>query len=150
MDESILNLQILKLFTELISQTMNEIDAFHIHFQEKDSPESQLNVGKDILIIHAIATKDNCSMKDIITATGMPNSTATRRVGFLASTGFLMRRISKTDKRKTILKLTKTGKKALLEFFDYMTKKFEKTLEFLDQNEKEVIIKCFNNLLSTD
>ena len=77
------NIEILKLFSEIIAQIINEIDCFQIPSLDNNINEIQLNIGKDILIIHAIGSKMDCSMKDIIMATGLPNSTATRRVGFL-------------------------------------------------------------------
>jgi DNA-binding MarR family transcriptional regulator len=149
MDTSTPNIQILKLFSEIIAQTINEIDSFQITHLDKDNNETQLNIGKDILIIHDIGSKIDCSMKDIIIATGLPNSTATRRVGYLIEKDLLLRKISKKDKRKTILKLTKNGRKAFSLFFDYFTQKFEKILKMINEEEKEVLIKIFKSLMNS-
>jgi DNA-binding MarR family transcriptional regulator len=113
----------------------------------KSYNETQLNIGKDILIIHVIGSKIDCSMKDIIIATGLPNSTATRRVGYLIKNNLVIRKISKKDKRKTILKLTRNGRKSFSLFFDYFTQKFEETLQMINEEEKEILIKIFKTLL---
>jgi DNA-binding MarR family transcriptional regulator len=146
MDTPTLNIAILKLFSEIITQTINEIDSFQIDHLDKDNNETQLNIGKDILIIHIIGSKMDCSMKDIIIATGLPNSTTTRRVGFLVENDLVLRKKSKKDKRKTILKLTKNGRKSFSLFFDYITQKFEETLQMINEKEKEVLIKIFQSL----
>ena len=141
------NVEILKLFSEIISQTINEIDSFQITFFDKENKENHLNIGKDILIIHIVGYKEECSMKDIIQATGLPNSTATRRVGYLVEDNLLIRRISKKDKRKTIIKLTRKGRKVYSSFFDYVTQKFEEPLQIIKEKDKEVLIKIFKILL---
>lgn len=149
MDKSTLNIDILKLFSEIIAQTINEIDSFKINYLDKANNETQLNIGKDILVIHAIGSKMDCSMKDIITATRLPNSTATRRVGYLVEKDLVLRKTSKKDKRKTILKLTKNGRKSFSLFFDYFTKKFEKVFQMINEAEKELLIKIFKNLMNS-
>ncbi len=143
------NIEILKLFSEIITQIINEIDSFQITHLDKENNEIQLIIGKDILIIHAIGSKEDCSMKDIIIATELPNSTATRRVGFLIENDLVLRRLSKKDKRKTILKLTKNGRKSFSLFFDYFTKKFEKVFQMINEAEKELLIKIFKNLMNS-
>lgn len=148
MDKSTPNIEILKLFSEIIAQTINEIDSFKINYLDKDNNETQLNIGKDILVIHAIGFKMDCSMKDIITATRLPNSTATRRVGYLVEKDLVLRKTSKKDKRKTILKLTKNGMKSFSLFFDYFTQKFEVTLQLINEEEKKVLVKIFKSLMN--
>lgn len=148
-DTSTLNIKILKLFSEIIAQIINEIDIFQITHLDKDNNETQLKIGKDILVIHAIGSKIDCSMKDIIIATGLPNSTATRRVGYLIENNLILRKISKKDKRKTILKLTKNGRRSFSLFFDYFTQKFEEILQMINKEEKEVLLKIFKSLLNS-
>ena len=147
MDASPMNIEILKLFSEIIAQTINDIDNFQIPQLDINNNEFQLSIGKDILIIHSIGSKSECSMKDIIVATGLPNSTATRRVRFLLENGLVMKKTSKNDRRKTIIKLTKSGRKAFSLFFDYITHKFEKMFQMINDKEKEILIKTFKNLL---
>ena len=147
METSPLNIEILKLFSEIISQTINEIDGFQVPYLDNENNETQLNIGKDILIIHVIGSKIECSMKDIIIATGLPNSTATRRVGYLVKNNLVIRKISKKDKRKTILKLTRNGRRSFSFFFDYIIEKFKEPLQIINEKEKEVLIKIFKTLL---
>ncbi|QEE14593.1 MarR family winged helix-turn-helix transcriptional regulator [Promethearchaeum syntrophicum] len=147
METSEHNVEILKLFSEIISQTINEIDSFQIIYLNKEKKETRLTIGKDILIIHVVGYKEECSMKDIIHATGLPNSTATRRVGYLVKKQLLIRRISKKDKRKTIIKLTRNGRKAFSSFFDYISHIFEEPLKIIKEKDKELIIQIFKILL---
>ena len=147
METSVHNIEIIKLFSEIISQTINDIDSFQVPYLDEENNETQLNIGKDILIIHVVGYKKDCSMKDIIQATGLPNSTATRRVGYLVKKNLVTRRISKKDKRKTILKLTRNGRKSFSSFFDYITRKFEESLHIIKEKDKELLIKIFKNLL---
>ena len=147
METSAHNIEILKLFSEIISQTINDIDSFQVPYLDEENNETQLNIGKDILIIHVVGYKKDCSMKDIIQATGLPNSTATRRVGYLVKKNLVIRRISKKDKRKTILKLTRNGRKCFSFFFDFMAQKFEASLQEINEKEKEVLIRIFRTLL---
>jgi DNA-binding MarR family transcriptional regulator len=86
-------------------------------------------------------------MKDIIIATGLPNSTATRRVGYLVKNNLVIRKISKKDKRKTILKLTGNGRSSFSSFFDYIIQKFEEPLQIINEKEKEVLVRIFKTLL---
>lgn len=147
METSPLNMEILKLFSEIISQTINEIDDFQVPYLDNENNETQLNIGKDILIIHVIGSKIDCSMKDIIIATGLPNSTATRRVGYLVKINLVIRKTSKKDRRKTILKLTKNGRSSFSFFFDYIIKKFKESLQVITEEEKEILVKIFKTLL---
>lgn len=147
METSPLNMEILKLFSEIISQTINEIDDFQVPYLDNENNETQLNIGKDILIIHIIGSKIDCSMKDIIIATGLPNSTATRRVGYLVKINLVIRKTSKKDRRKTILKLTKNGRSSFSFFFDYIIKKFKESLQVITEEEKEILVKIFKTLL---
>ena len=147
MKTSRFNIEILKSFSEIIAQTINEIESFQIPILNDYGDNAQMDIGKDILVIHAIGSKMDCSMKDVIVATGLPNSTATRRVGHLVENNLVIRRTSKKDKRKTILKLTKNGKKSFSLFFDYFSQKFHDSLQVLNDDEKKAVIKFFNKTL---
>ena len=147
METSAHNIEILKLFSEIISQIIYEIDGFQVPYYDKENKEIPLNIGKDILIIHVVGYKKDCAMKDIIHATGLPNSTATRRVGYLVKKNLVIRKISNKDKRKTILKLTQNGRKSFSSFFDYVTQKFEEPLQKIKEKDKELLIKIFKNLI---
>lgn len=141
-----LDIEILKLFSEIISKTINEIDSFQISLLNGKNEHNTITIGRDILIIHVIGSKLDCSMKDIIIATGLPNSTATRRVGFLVENGLVIRKKSRIDRRKAILRLSKSGKRSFSLFFDYISHKFKEILKKSDQAEKERLIKVFKRL----
>ena len=141
------DIEIFKLFSEIISKIINEIDSFQVFLLNEKNELYPITIGRDILIIHVIGSKLDCSMKDIIIATGLPNSTATRRVGYLIENKLVIRKQSRIDKRRAILRLTRSGKKCFSSFFDYISQKFEGILRDRDQAEKERLIKVFKSLL---
>lgn len=102
--------------------------------------------NNDMHIIEAIGIEEPRKMSDIAKRLGVTTGTLTVNMNSLEDKGYIIKKRSDTDKRVVLVILTPKGKKAFYHHRDFHRNMIRAIVKDLDEEEKQVMIKCLLNL----
>ena len=102
--------------------------------------------NNDMHIIEAIGIEEPRRMSDIAKRLNVTMGTLTTNMNSLEEEGYIIRELSKTDKRVVLVVLTPKGKKAFCHHRGFHRNMIKAIVRGLDEDEMKVMIKCLLNL----
>ncbi len=104
--------------------------------------------NNDMHIIEAIGIEQPRNMSFIAKGLSVTVGTLTTNMNALEDKKYIIRTRSMEDKRVVLVTLTEKGKKAFYHHRDFHKKMIKSITKDLENDEKQVLIRCLNNISS--
>ncbi|MBD3408307.1 MAG: MarR family transcriptional regulator [Candidatus Lokiarchaeota archaeon] len=130
---------ILNLFTRVVLNLTRIIETFEFDGNK---------LGNTVFLIDYLHHNQNCSMTDISQEIILTPSTVTRQIDKLVDWKLASRKVSKEDRRKVVVKLTRKGEQAYKKFYDLRMGNISKILENMTKKEVRILEKLLEQIVS--
>ena len=102
--------------------------------------------NNDMHVIEAIGKEEEKNMSTVAKALSVTVGTLTIAINSLVKKGYVDRKRSEDDRRVVLVSLTAKGKKAYDHHKNFHEEMVQATLDGLDKEQTEVLVKALNNL----
>lgn len=132
----------------VIFYTIEKTIKTYRQYAQKQIKAANLNITIDQwLIIKSIMDNPGISQQDIAEKVFKDNASVTRIIDLLVKSNYLKRTVNKTDKRRSVLKVTDEGTKIINSVYKVVLKNRETALKGLHKKEIEMAENVLNQII---